>query len=55
MVERRESPGTVVERPVEFTYQLTVDDLAAAIRTRAKVTRAARFRRRLPVYTLVVT
>ncbi|MEU6546390.1 YcxB family protein [Streptomyces sp. NPDC046859] len=55
MAEGREGTGTVAERPVELAYQLTVDDLAAAIRTRAKVTSAGRFRRRLLVYTLVVT
>lgn len=55
MAEGREAADAVAERPVELAYRLTVDDLAAAIRTRAKVTRAGRFRRRLLIYTLVVT
>ncbi|WP_406442816.1 YcxB family protein [Streptomyces sp. NBC_01613] len=55
MAEGRESTDAVAERPVELAYRPTVDDLAAAIRTRAKSTGAGRFRRRLLIYTLVVT
>ena len=46
--EGREPTDAVAERPVELAYRPTVDDLAAAIRTRAKSTRAGRFRRWLP-------
>ncbi|MBC9731089.1 YcxB family protein [Streptomyces sp. TRM68367] len=55
MAEGREATDAVEERPVELAYRPTVDDLEAAIRTRAKSTRAGRFRRRLMIYTLVVT
>ncbi|GAA3815856.1 hypothetical protein GCM10022403_056720 [Streptomyces coacervatus] len=55
MAEDREATDAVAERSVELGYRLTVDDLAAAIRTRAKITRAGRFRRRLLIFALVVT
>ncbi|WP_328887811.1 YcxB family protein [Streptomyces sp. NBC_00316] len=55
MAEGREATDAVAERPVELAYRPTVDDLAAAIRTRAKSTRAGLYRRRLLIYTLVVT
>jgi hypothetical protein len=54
MAEGREATDAVAERPVELAYRPTVDDLAAVIRTRAKSTRAGRFRRRMLIYTLVV-
>ncbi|MET7493854.1 YcxB family protein [Streptomyces sp900116325] len=55
MAEGREATDAVAERPVELAYRHTVDDLAAAIRTRAKTTRTGLFRRRLRIFTLVVT
>ncbi|MGW5274303.1 YcxB family protein [Streptomyces sp. NPDC004044] len=55
MAEGREATDAVAERPVELAYRHTVDDVAAAIRTRAKSTRAGLFRRRLLIFTLVVT
>ncbi|MET7857815.1 YcxB family protein [Streptomyces sp. NPDC005318] len=55
MAEGREATDAVAERPVELAYRPTVDDIAAAIRTRAKSTGAGLFRRRLLIYTLVVT
>ncbi|TJZ56796.1 YcxB family protein [Streptomyces piniterrae] len=52
-----EGRGTdaVAERPVELAYRPTIDDLASALRARARSTGVGRFQRRALVWTVAVT
>jgi hypothetical protein len=54
VAEGGEATNAVAKLPIELAYRPTVDDLAAAIRTRARSTGAGLFRRPLLIFMLAV-